>query len=42
MSELTLRKLLEIKTQLDEAEKNRPKHYNEEGEECILLKKRNK
>ncbi len=35
--ELTLRKLYEVKDLLDEAERNRPKHYNEDGEECILF-----
>ncbi len=37
MDELTLEKLLEVKDMLDEAERNRPKHYDEEGEEYILL-----
>ncbi len=37
LGKLTIEKLLEIKHLLDEVEKNRPKYYNEDGEECILL-----
>ncbi len=37
MKKLTVGKLLKIKKMFDKAEKNRPKHYNEDGEECILI-----
>ncbi len=34
---LTIEKLLEIKEKMDEAEKNRPKYYDESGEVYIEL-----
>ena len=37
MKKLTLKQLLECKKMLDEAEKNRPKHYDEDGKEYILF-----